>query len=224
MAEQPKTSGTRCILFDLDGTLYDSPQYSQRLEAEIVRFVSENLSVDLGSARVLLNERRRELVTLTRALESLGIDRNVFFESMATRIDPADYLSEDVTVHAVIATLKEQGFKVGLVSNSGRPLVEKILKALRLDSSAFDAIVTSSDVQPKPSPEPFLLAMRLMRCGQRTAVYVGDRDEAELHPAKEIGIRTILLDRTGYAAARWADAVVRNLSDIPQAANGMLSN
>jgi HAD superfamily hydrolase (TIGR01549 family) len=191
---------------------------------EIVKFVSENLSVNLDSARVLLKERRRELVTLTRALESLGVDRNVFFESMATRIDPADYLSEDANVNAVIATLRRQGFKVGLVSNSGRPLVEKILKAIRLDSSTFDAIVTSSDAQPKPSREPFLLAMSLMRCGQADVIYVGDRDEAELHPAKEIGIRTILLDRTGLVSPRWADAVVRNLSEIPRVANAILRN
>jgi HAD superfamily hydrolase (TIGR01549 family) len=221
LSEQSNASTACCILFDLDGTLYDSSQYSKRLEEEIVRFLAENLLVDAESAKRLLNLRRRELLTLTRALESLGIDRTTFFESMAARIDPADYISEDATLQTVIAELKGLGYRVGLVSNSGRPLVEKILKALRLDSSLFDAIVTSSDVQPKPSHEPFLCALRLMSCTAGSAIYVGDRDEAELHPAKEIGIRTILLDRSGCTAAHWADVVVRDMSEIPQAARRM---
>jgi len=212
----------RCILFDLDGTLYDSADYSRRLEEEIARFVSEKLSLDLDSTKALLKQRRKELGTLTRTLESLGIDRNLFFDSMAARIEPAEYLTEDARVHVVINTLKEEGFKVGLVSNSGRPLVEKILKALRIDPSVFDALVTSSDVRPKPSPEPFLLALKLLNCTTATAIYIGDRDEAELHPAKELRIRTILLDRVGNTSARWADVVVTNLSEIPRVAKTIM--
>jgi len=222
MANRLKTSAVRCILFDLDGTLYDSPQYSQKFETEIASFVSEKLSIDPESARTLLNERRREHLTLTRALKSLGIDRDIFFESMAARIDPAEHISEDLKVQEVISTLRAEGFKVGLVSNSGRPLVEKILEALQLDSSSFDTIITSSEVQPKPSREPFLLAMKSMSCRSENAIYVGDRDEAELRPAKEIGIRTILLDRSGGTSPCWADAVVRNLSEIPKVANEIL--
>ncbi len=221
-SERTKTRGIRCVLFDLDGTLYDSPQYSERLEEEIAKFVSENVSVDVEHAKILLKKRRRELGTLTKTLESLGIERNVFFAAIANRIEPDQYLTENPEVHTLITTLKGRGFKVGLVSNSGRPLVEKILKALRLKSSIFDATVTSSDARPKPSPEPFLLAMRQLNCSQETTIYAGDRDEAELHPAKELGIKTILIDRTGSAPARWADAVVRNLSEIPGVADRML--
>jgi len=108
------------------------------------------------------------------------------------------------------------------VSNSGRPLVDKILRALQLDPSTFDAIVTSSDVRPKPCPDPFLRALDLLNCRRQSAIYVGDRDEAELHPAKELGIRTILLDRTGKSSRRWADIVVGKLSEIPHMANEML--
>jgi HAD superfamily hydrolase (TIGR01549 family) len=179
--------------------------------------------MDLERTRALLEETRRELGTLTRTLESLGIDRNKFFNTMTTRIEPSEYLNEDVTVNKVLATLKEQGFKIALVSNSGRSLVDKILRALRLNPSNFDTIITSSDAKPKPSHDPFLLAMKLMKCSRGAAVYVGDRDEAELRPAKELGILTVLLDRTGNSSAHWADAVVRNLSDIPHVVNGMLA-
>jgi putative hydrolase of the HAD superfamily len=117
----------------------------------------------------------------------------------------------------MLISLKQEGFKVGLVSNSGRRLVEKILVALQLDPAVFSAIITSSDVRPKPSAEPYLLALRLMHCKRENSVYVGDRDEAELHPAKELGIRTVLIDRVGDAPSRWADVTVSDLSEIPKA-------
>jgi putative hydrolase of the HAD superfamily len=211
----------RCILFDLDGTLYDSPDYSRRLEEEISKFVSEEISTSYEAARVLLKERRDRLGTLTRALESLGIDRAKFFESMAARSEPSQYLSEDSTLFATITKLRHE-FRIGLLSNSGRPLVEKVLRALQLDESTFDAIVTSSDVRPKPSSQPFLLALDLLNCNRQSAIYVGDRDEAELRPAKELGIRTVLLDHTGKSSRRWADAVVTKLSEIPQVVNEIL--
>jgi putative hydrolase of the HAD superfamily len=215
-------SENRCILFDLDGTLYNSSAYFQMMEEEIAELVSEQLSINYENARLLLSERRKKLGTLTKSLESLGIDRVIFFEALASRVEPAEYMSNDLTVHWVLARLRENGFKIGLVSNSGRPVVAKVLQALRLDQSSFEAMVTSSDVQPKPSPEPFRLALDLLSCNAESAVYVGDRDEAELRPAKHLGIRTILLDRSGKSSRRWADVVVKELSQVPKAAKQIL--
>ena len=213
-----------CVLFDLDGTLYDSPQYSERLEEEIAIFVSERISVDVEHAKAVLGERRRELGTLTKTLESLGIGREDFFKSMAARIEPHRYIPKDPSVKLMIEELKTRGFKVALVSNSGRPLVEKILKALGLDESLFDAVITSSEARPKPSPEPFLQALKLTNCDKAGAIYVGDRDEAELHPARTLGIRTILLDRKRGTQTRWADVVINDLSQVPDAVTGILRN
>jgi FMN phosphatase YigB (HAD superfamily) len=64
--------------------------------------------------------------------------------------------------------------------------------------------------------------LKLLNCGRESAIYVGDRDEAELRPARELGIRTILLDRVGKSPSRWAVAVVRKLSEIPDVAKEML--
>ena len=203
-----------CILFDLDGTLYDSPEYSVRLEAEIVRFVSEQLRLGESETKALLDRRRKELGTLTRTIQSLGIDRNAFFDTMADRIDPSLYIPGDPTVRSVIGTLKERGFKTGLVSNSGRPLVRKILGAVGLEESLFDVTVTSTEAEPKPSPQPFLLAMKKVGCNADEIVYVGDREEAEIRPARRFGLKTVLLDRDGATRMTCADVVIRNLTDV----------
>lgn len=204
----------RCVLFDLDGTLYDSPEYSDRLETEIVRFVSEKLALDESETKKLLNQRRKQLGTLTRTIQSLGIDRNAFFDAMAARIEPSHHIPVDPMVHSVLETLRERGFKLGLVSNSGRPLVSKILAAIGLEEDIFDVIVTSTEAEPKPSPQPFQLATEKLACAVEEIVYVGDREEAEIRPARHFGLKTILLNRAGAARGTSADLVIRNLSEV----------
>jgi len=205
----------RCVLFDLDGTLYDSPNYSERLEVEIAKIVSEMLELPQDQAVSVLRERRRMLHTLTGALHSLGINREVFFQTIANRVNPRAYLSEDPIAREVMEQLRAEGFMIGLVSNSGRVLVEKVLDAIGLTPQLFDVVVTSDEAEPKPSPEPFLMAMKQTGCDNLHTLYVGDRDEAELRPARELGIRTALIDRTGEGKSRWADVLVQSLSEIP---------
>jgi HAD superfamily hydrolase (TIGR01549 family) len=205
----------RCILFDLDGTLYDSPQYSKRLEEEISGLVSEELSLDQNQAELLLSRRRKEIGTLTRTIESLGLDRKLFYERLARRIEPRTYITPNVKVRQTITRLKRIGFRVGLVSNSGRELVGKILDAIGVEAALFDTIITSTEAQPKPSPEPFLLAIENLGCDREDAVYVGDREEAEIRPARQLGLKTVLLTSDKKVTSRWADAVVTSISQLP---------
>ena len=206
----------RCVLFDLDGTLYDSPEYSKQLESEILKYVSRTLELGETETRALLTQRRRELGTLTRTIQSLGIDRNAFFQALADRISPSLYISRDSEVQETIRALREQGFKTGLVSNSGHPLVLKILDAIGLDRSLFDVIITSTEAEPKPSPQPFLLAMKCIGCDASEVVYVGDREYAEIRPARRFGLRTVLLNRDGAVGSTRADVVIGSLSEVPK--------
>jgi FMN phosphatase YigB (HAD superfamily) len=93
-------------------------------------------------------------------------------------------------------------------------LVLKILDAIGLDRSLFDVIITSTEAEPKPSPQPFQLATEKVACSVEEIVYVGDREEAEIRPAKHFGLKAILLNRAGAAQGTSADLVIRNLSEV----------
>ncbi|MGA8856068.1 MAG: HAD family hydrolase, partial [Candidatus Bathyarchaeia archaeon] len=125
----------RCILFDLDGTLYNSSEYSNHLEEEISRIVSEELRIDEPHAKLLVEQRRKAIGTLTRTIESLGISRSDFYRKMASRVEPRTYLSPETEVREALMRLKQMGFQIGLVSNSGRELVDKILDAIGLENT-----------------------------------------------------------------------------------------
>ena len=203
-----------CVLFDLDGTLYYSPDYNALVEAEITAFVAQALKTDASKAKLRLDEERKRRGTLTGALRVLGVNRSLFFEALAEKIEPLTYLTREPSTISTIDTLKKRGFKVGLVTNNGRKMVEKILSAIGLEASLFDVIITSDDSEPKPSSQPFLFALHKLKCTPDKTVYVGDRMQAELLPAKKLGIRTVLLAREGIPQSDQVDAVIARLPEV----------
>jgi len=205
-----------CILFDLDGTLYNSPAYNEYFDSQMAAIVADFLHVDLGEATRLLRGRREEKGTLTRAMESLGINRHEFHRLVAKHVDPTRFLSKDQATTDLIIRLKARGLRAGLVSNSGRELVAKLLSALGLKADLFDLIVTGSEVEPKPSHQPFLVALAKLQCEKASTVYVGDREEAEILPAHEVGLKTILINRSHQkqSVSKYADATIHELSEL----------
>ena len=144
---------------------------------------------------------------------------------MAERVNPRLYLVPDRKIRDTITHLKSMGIRVGLVSNSGRLLVGKILDALNVNPELFDVMVTGTDVEPKPSHQPFLMALRKIGCDKAESVYVGDRDEAEIRPAHEVGLRTILLVRGGQKHdVKWADLVINDISELENAMYSRCNN
>ena len=203
-----------CILFDLDGTLYNSVEYNARVETEIVTIVAHILGIEVSVARRRLDEERKKHGTLTGALHVLGIDRKFFFEALAEKVQPLEHLSQDPSIILTVDTLKKRGFKLGLVTNNGRKMVEKILSAIGLDAALFDVIVTSDDSEPKPSSQPFLFALDKLKSTPDEAVYVGDRVQAELLPAKRLGIKTVLLAKEGLTQSDQVDVVIARLPEV----------
>jgi len=205
-----------CVLFDLDGTLYDSLAYNEYFDSQMAAIVADFLHADLSEATRLLRERRKEHGTLTRAIESLGINGLEFHRLVAKHVDPTRFLSKNQNTIDLIIRLKARGFRVGLVSNSGRELVAKILNALGLTGDLFDLIVTGSDVEPKPSHQPFLTALTKLQCEKASTVYVGDREETEILPAHETGLKTVLINRTHqkHFVSKYADATIHELSEL----------
>jgi len=205
---------TECILFDLDGTLYYSPDYNARVEAEIMAIVAQTLKTDVSKAKLRLDEERKSQGTLTGALRVLGVNRSLFFQTLAEKIEPLTYLTRDPSTILTLHTLKKRGFRLGLVTNNGRKMVEKILSAIGLEASLFDVIITSDDSEPKPSSQPFLFALHKLKCTPDKTVYVGDRMQAELLPAKKLGIRIVLLAREGIPQSDQVDAVIARLPEV----------
>jgi HAD superfamily hydrolase (TIGR01549 family) len=97
-------------------------------------------------------------------------------------------------VPGILDALKERNIRVGIVTNSGAPYMERLLKHLGL-SSAFDVVITYADVKAagkKPSPKGLQLAMQKLAVQKSQVIgFVGD-DEYDLVAAYHAGIAPIL--------------------------------
>ena len=149
-------------------------------------------------------------------------------------IDEAAVLYEDAIcaqahpldgAQAALANIKEQGFKLGLISNTmftGRAHVQD-LRRYGLDGY-FDTMLFSADAGMwKPQPEPYLHVVNALGGTPETAVFIGDSPEHDVVGAQNAGLRAILIrssERFPNLARAQPDAVIHHLSELPDLLSG----
>jgi HAD superfamily hydrolase (TIGR01549 family) len=76
-------------------------------------------------------------------------------------------------VFKVLTSLREKRLKLGLVTSTYRDRALAILERFSL-ISFFDVVVGGDEVEPKPSPEPILLACKKLQLQPHDVLYIGD--------------------------------------------------
>jgi putative hydrolase of the HAD superfamily len=111
-------------------------------------------------------------------------------------------------VPAVLAELRSQGLRLGVISNWD-PRLPDLLEHLGL-ARYFDAIVYSSEVGvEKPDPRIFLNAVMRLEADPAAVLHVGDGRLEDAEGAMAAGLHALLLDR------RPGGAGLRDLSLLP---------
>ncbi|RFB13568.1 pyrophosphatase PpaX [Bacillus sp. HNG] len=161
----------KTLLFDLDGTLIDTNELilqsflhtfetyfpdRQFTREEILPFNGPTLHESFSSVDP---DRAEEMIAEYRKFNHEKHD---------------ELVTEFPGVFDTIKTLKEQGYKIGVVTTKIRNTVNMGLKLTKLDQF-FDVVVTLDDVKnPKPDPEPVLLALKLLGSTPEEAIMIGD--------------------------------------------------
>jgi putative hydrolase of the HAD superfamily len=101
-------------------------------------------------------------------------------------------LYEDVL--PVLGRLRDEGLKIGLVSNTSRDLTA-FVNHFSLDVDAW--ISSGVHGKVKPSPTIFLAVLELLGVQASAAVMVGDSLLDDVEGARALGIRAYLIDREG---------------------------
>ncbi len=94
----------------------------------------------------------------------------------------------------VLAELRRQGLKLGLVSNTGRD-VDEFLAHHSLEVDA--ALSSRVHGKVKPHPTIFLAVLERLGVEPAAAAMVGDSPEDDLEGARALGMRAFLVDREG---------------------------
>jgi len=183
----------KAVVFDIDGTLYRSEEYEKHLSEAIELVLAEMLKVSPAEAGSRLLEKKRVVKTVSRSVELLGLNRHEFYRRLVKRVEVDKFICPRPEIAEMLRRLRGMGLKVVLHTNSGRPLAEKVLQTLKVDGTCFDFLLTSDEAAPKPSPQGYLSIVERLGLEPRDILYVGDRLEVEVSPAKTLGMRTALV-------------------------------
>jgi putative hydrolase of the HAD superfamily len=205
----------RLVHFVEDGQPPEVDELVERIAGEIDRMVERSYEqraleeldiIDLfDTAFAALNFKLpQELLREVVEMDHDALVRSVRIESSA--ID-------------VLRTLKDQGIKLGLVSNVSQ-LPELLYRDLRAFGLAdyLDGVAFSSEIGiRKPRPQIFLTVLEKCGVGPGEAVFVGDRLVDDIAGAHAVGMRAILTRqyRQENPDDIVPDAVIEHISDLP---------
>jgi len=112
-----------------------------------------------------------------------------------------------------LRTLKQQGLVLGLITAMGKD-VNLVCKKLGIEPY-LDFVATSEEAGAnKPEPPIFLLALERARVDAREAVYVGDQYRTDVLGARGVGIRPVLIDRSGLMPGVSDCTRIRSLTEL----------
>lgn len=187
----PTAAVPSAVVFDCDGTLIDSERlHAKALQGALARWdilldVEQIRSQSTGIANdVFLNRIARERgVALPEDAEM--VVEEIASQLIVEEVRPIDGAEE------VVGHLAAHGIGLAVASNSSRRLVREMLLAVGLARAFDDRIVTRDDVRaPKPAPDVYLQAARLLQTRADNAMAVED-SPVGIVAAREAGLQVI---------------------------------
>jgi putative hydrolase of the HAD superfamily len=215
---------TDAVIFDWGGTL--TPWHSvEPLEAWLAAVGDDELAARLHAAEEaawLACRDEQRSATLADVFAAAEVQHS---EEMLTAFhewwEPHTLLDPDVP--ELFAGLRERGIRIGVLSNTlwPREVHERIFERDRVLSLIDGAVYTSEIPWTKPHPEAFRAALSAVQVADPArAVFIGDRVFDDIHGAKSVGMRAVLVPHSTIPqwqhgpVAGEPDAVVRRLSDL----------
>jgi HAD superfamily hydrolase (TIGR01549 family) len=193
---RPEWQNLRALIFDMDDTLYSSPEFKGAYRQAACDLVAEVKGIDGPEAKALYDRTRTVLAarcgyTPTNALtlREFGIDWEKWRNQSIRTIDPRHFLLQDPEVVTTISILSSR-YRLGLLTNNNRVQTDRILEILGV-GSFFKSILTVSETgKTKPDPALCFTMARLLDAPPEACLAVGDEEGIDLIPARAIGMRT----------------------------------
>ncbi len=209
----PKTIKT--VLFDIDGTLYTSPEYVFEQVDVQVRHFAHIRGITEDEARCMIDDFRKkwssehsgQKISLGNTFPFFGISIEESIKWRNELLTPEKFLKPDSKVTKAVSCMKEK-FHLVCLTNNPVQAARKTLSAIGLSEIIDDIIGLDTCKKSKPSIEMLELSMKLTKSSPSECVAVGDRYDIDLSLPLELGMGGIL---------------VSDANDIPSVADTLLS-
>lgn len=124
-----------------------------------------------------------------------------------------------------LSALKNQGYKIGLLSNTMFDGAIHVADLQRFDLDPyFDAMLFSADLNMwKPNAAPYLYLLDELQSAPQNTVFIGDSPGHDIVGGKAAGLHTIYFrstDRFGEPDGVQPDATIYHLDELPDLLSG----
>jgi putative hydrolase of the HAD superfamily len=218
------------VVFDWGGTL--TPWHDIDLVhmwRDVARVVDASRADELGAAlaaaedevwdRARLDHRSGTIDEVFVACGLTGYE--AVLAHYAELWEPHTHLDPDAP--ALFAGLRERGIKIGVLSNTlwPRDVHDRVFARDGVLDLIDGAVYTSEIKWTKPHPDAFRAALAAVEVADASrAVFVGDRLFDDIHGAKAVGMRAVLVPHSNIPLRQRGhtdgepDAVVQRLGDV----------
>jgi putative hydrolase of the HAD superfamily len=188
----------KAVTFDVGGTLIEPWPSVGHVYAEIAERYGHQFAPDelnqrfraAWKAKRNFQHSRADWAALVRATFSTPAC-DAFFPELYQRFASAKVWRVFDDVRPALVKLKEQGIKLGVISNWDERL-RPLLDQMEL-TPFFDVIVVSGEVGfCKPAPEIFREALRLLKVPPAQVLHIGDNEDEDIAGAQKVGMQATI--------------------------------
>jgi len=188
------------LAFDLDGTLYDNPEYIRAQEISQVKQLAKFLDVTFDEANLEIENIRKKRkesglppTSLGTIFRTLGASDTQVVQWRIQNIHPLEWLSEDMLLQKALSALSST-FSLALITNNPRSVAEESLIALGIKPLFNIIIGLDATHASKPDPKPFLALLEASHQPPERCFVLGDRLSVDIEPALTLGMNGILIE------------------------------
>jgi HAD superfamily hydrolase (TIGR01549 family) len=199
------------IWFDLEGTLTpQTPEFHRAHDTLRYEVYAQ------ATGRPLTQSVAQEFEALYRekgsnsaVFRSIGLPSDYWMRHRDS-IDPADFNKPDPKIYGTLQLLKDRK-PISLFTNFRPDYIARSLETINVDPAWFTHILSGDDVpERKPAPDGFQAMIKLTAVPAGHILYVGDRVDADIKPAKKLGIQTCLM----WSESGEADVSLSHFQDL----------
>lgn len=121
----------------------------------------------------------------------------------------------------VLRELKKEGYKIGLICNTGRTpgfVLRRLLRRYGLLKYFQLALFSDETIVRKPDPKIFRKALKALKCPARLALHVGDDLGNDVRGAQKAGMLAIWVERPGVKAPAMVPRI-KSVAGLPRLLN-----
>jgi phosphoglycolate phosphatase/putative hydrolase of the HAD superfamily len=189
----------KALVFDMDLTLYTSPEYGKHQIDALVEKLGEVRGLPFEEMKREVEETRMALsgngkkTSFSTTLNSFGISTEEIVVWRNEIFEPQRFIKEDPRLKETLRKLSGS-YSLGLVTNNPVFVANKTLAVLGVEE--FFPVIVGLDtcMTAKPHEKPYLKFMELTSIPSETCVSIGDRYDVDLDIPMKMGMGGILVD------------------------------